>query len=175
MNATSRSVIEILFVSLLAVCPALAQNSDFGLLYGFRPCGDCPSSTYASGSEFNYGHQVVAVQAGDLYVEIPLVSVTNPVRNVDYLFAPGLRFKLATQSRFSLYGALGVGVASFGGTATASRTTSGTVDFAGGLDFRITRLLSLRVEARDFLTRPGLGGTEGRNHAMYFVGIALHF
>jgi hypothetical protein len=175
MNASSRSAIEILFVSLLAVCPALAQNSDLGLLSGFRPCGDCPSSTYASGSQFNYGYQVVATQAGDLYVEIPLVSSTNPVRNVDLLFAPGVRFRTPTQSRFSFYGAVGVGVASFGGTATASRTTSGTADFGGGVDCRLTRLLSLRVEARDFLTRPGLGGTEGRNHAMYFIGIALHF
>jgi hypothetical protein len=175
MNATARRAIEILFAAMLAGCPALAQNSDFGLLYGFRPCGDCPSTTFASGSQFNYGHQVVAAQAGDLYVEIPLVSATNPVGNVAYLFTPGVRFKLATQSRFSVYGALGVGVASFGGTATASRTTSGAVDFAGGTDFRITRLLSARVEARDFVTRPGLGGTDGRNHAMYFLGIAFHF
>jgi hypothetical protein len=175
MNTTSRSAIEIVFFSMLAICPTLAQNSDFGLLYGFRPCGDCPSSTVASGSQFNYGHQVVATLAGDLYVEIPLVSSTNPVGNVAYLFTPGLRYKLATQSRLSLYGALGVGVASFGGTATASRTTSGTVDFAGGADLRLTRLLSVRLEARDFVTRPGLGGTEGRNHAMYFVGIAFHF
>ena len=175
MNTTSRCAVEIVFASLLAVCPALAQNSDFGFLSGFRPCGDCPTSSYASGSEFNYGYQVVATQAGGLYIELPLVAVINPVRNVDYLFAPGLRFKFATQSRLSLYGALGFGIASFGGTATASRTTSGTADFAGGMDFRLTRLLSLRVEARDFLTRPGLGGTEGRNHAIYLAGIALHF
>jgi hypothetical protein len=175
MNSTSRRVIEIVFVSILAGFPAGAQNSDFGLLYGFRPCNNCPSSTVASGSQFNYGHQVVATQAGDLYVEIPLISSTNPVGNVAYLFTPGLRFKLATQSRFSLYGATGVGVASFGGTETTSRATSGAVDFAGAADFRLTRLLSVRVEARDFVTRPGLGGTDGRNHAMYFVGIAFHF
>jgi hypothetical protein len=175
MNTTSRCAIEIVFASMLASCPALAQNSDFGLLYGFRPCRECPRSTVASGSQFNYGYQLLSAQTGGLYVEFPLVSATNPVRNVTYLFAPGVRFKLASQSRFSLYGALGVGVATFGGTATASRTTSGAVDFAGGMDFRITRLLSARVEARDFVTRPGLGDTEGRNHAMYFLGIALHF
>ena len=168
-------LIKMMLLSIVSAVAVVAQNSDFGLLYGVSVCGDCKTSAVTSNSQLSYARQVLAPAAGDLYVEFPLVLATNPVGNTAYLFTPGVRFKLSTQSRVSVYGALGVGVASFGGTATASRTTSGALDFAGGLDFRLTRLLSLRVEARDFVTRPGLGGFTGRNHPVYSVGIGFHF
>ena len=44
-----------------------------------------------------------------------------------------------------------------------------------GGDFRLTRLLSLRGDARDFVTREGLGGVTGRNHSTFQAGIAFHF
>ena len=175
MRVWKAAAIKMGLVSMLAPVALLAQNSDLALLAGFRPCGDCRAGTVATGSQYTYGYQVLSTAAGDFYVEFPLVSDPNPVGNVAYLFAPGLRFRLPTHSRVAFYSSLGVGLASFGGTADAGRTTSGAVDFGGGVDFRFTRVLSLRVDVRDFVTRPRLGGTDGRNHAAYFLGVAFHF
>ena len=58
---------------------------------------------------------------------------------------------------------------------TSNRETSPAMDFGGGLDFRLTRLLSLRGDFRDFVTRAGLGNSTGRNRWMFLVGIAFHF
>jgi hypothetical protein len=57
----------------------------------------------------------------------------------------------------------------------SGNTTTGAFGFGGGLDFRLTRLLSLRAEGRDFVTRAGLGGESGRNHPFFTVGLGLHF
>jgi opacity protein-like surface antigen len=98
---------------------------------------------------------------------------------------PGIRFNVAPHSRVSLYVAAGVGPAVFGedtavaGAGFVRRDTSWTVgaafDFGGGLDFRLTRLVSLRVEACDFVTGRGLGGVEGRNHPIFSFGLGIHW
>ena len=54
-------------------------------------------------------------------------------------------------------------------------STAAAFGFGGGLDFRLTRLLSLRFEGRDFVTRAGLGGERGRTHPFFAVGIGFHF
>jgi hypothetical protein len=111
-------------------------------------------------------------------------SVVSSSSGFDVFFTPGVRLKISPQSRVSLYGAVGGGLASFTNTQstiapavsiTTGRVTTGALDFGGGLDLRLTRLLSLRGEARDFLTRRGLGGESGKNHGIYQVGIAFHF
>jgi len=102
------------------------------------------------------------------------------------LFTPGVRFKLPIQSRLSLYGVAGGGIGSFGKDETdvnrragvfigTSRTEHGVFDVGGGMDFRLTKLLSLRGEARDFITGRNLGGESGRNHPVYEFGLAFHF
>jgi hypothetical protein len=167
---------RILLAATLASGAVFAQNTDFGLLDGFTPCGTCPPGTAVQSFQMNYARQVLETPAGGLYLEFPLIlGNTNPAGNVAIFFAPGVRFKLATQSRLSYYGVAGVGIASFGGTAVGGRTVSGTVDFGGGIDVRLTRHLSVRGEARDFVTRSGLGGFRGRNHPIFSVGIGLHF
>jgi opacity protein-like surface antigen len=157
----------------------------------------------ASGSvtpsfQVNYAWQVLQ-RTADLYVELPLVipvrvsgtTVAGPngaasagSSGPDLFFTPGLRVKFSPESRVSFYAAAGVGIASFGATSTivppltvvaGSRQNSFAIGFGGGIDFRLTRLLSLRVDARDFVTRAGLGGVSGRNHAILQVGIAFHF
>jgi hypothetical protein len=148
--------------------------------------------------QLNYAWQVLE-RAADLYVELPLVIPVRASGTViagpsgaavagsagpDILFTPGVRLKFSPQSRVSFYGAAGFGVASFGATSTivapatvvpGSRQTAFAVGFGGGLDLRLTRLLSLRGDVRDFVTRTGLGGVSGRNHAIVQVGIAFHF
>jgi hypothetical protein len=201
MRTVASKALTLIAVSILAGCMARAQNSDLGILTGSagRPSEAVPGSNSRLESpwpwftQITYAWQLRDLPAGHLYIELPLVLGSNPsgvVANSDVstpgrntiFFAPGLRFKIPVRSRLSLYAALGVGIASFGvgdvpanSVVIPSRTSSGVVDFGGGLDFRITRLLSLRMEARDFVTRPGLGGYQGRNHPTFQIGVGFHF
>ncbi len=148
--------------------------------------------------QVNYAWQVLQ-RAVDLYVELPLVipirasgeTVVSPAgvsaagsSGPDLFFTPGVRLKISPESRVSFYGAAGFGIASFGGTSTivtpttvvaGGRKNSPAIGFGGGVDIRITRLLSLRGDVRDFVTESGLGGTTGRNHGIFQLGMAFHF
>ena len=142
----------------------------------------------------SFGYQFVSTAAGSLYVEGPLTyvfgankttagqTIPSPSRNTWY-FTPGARFKFLTGTRVSFYGALGAGAARFterdytiNGALTATADTSfhPALDFAAGVDLRLVRFMSLRAEARDFITAPGLGGTAGYNHPVFLAGIAFH-
>ena len=160
-------------------------------------------TTTASGSvspslQLNYAWQVRKSKT-DLYVEGPLEivmresgSVTNGPGGTsvsgsagpDLFFTPGVRVKFSPEARVSFYGAAGAGVASFTGAVFVSpssvesstgRRNSYAIGFGGGIDFRLTRLLSLRGDVRDFITESGLGGATGRNHAIGQFGLAFHF
>jgi hypothetical protein len=191
---------NVLGLMLLAGC-LQAQNSDLGLLLGISVVsGHVDLGTRVSGlvgahGQINYAAQLREYSAGKLYLELPLLiggHANGSVSNVVYGSAggvisltPGIRFNVAPHSRVSLYAAIGVGPAVFGddkslvGAGFVRTNTSWTVaaalDFGGGLDFRLTRLVSLRVEARDFVTGRGLGGVRGRNHPIYSFGLGLHW
>jgi len=148
--------------------------------------------------QLNYAWQVLQRRV-DLYVELPLTvqvrlsgeTVTGPALRVDIgnaapdiYFTPGVRLKISPQSRVSFYGAAGFGIASFGATSfvlpgpvsvSNPRQNSPAFDFGGGVDIRLTRLLSLRGEVRDFVTYHDVGGETGRHHAIFQFGIAFHF
>jgi hypothetical protein len=182
--AMTTAWLKIVLVTTLAGGAAFAQNSDLAILtgaevlYGRQVILSGATEEGISvrlGTQLNYARQVVDAKAGGLYVEFPLIYNVNSVGNANITFTPGVRFKLATQSRLSPYFAAGVGVTSSGGTAFLSRSTSAAVDFGAGLDIRLTRLLSLRTELRDYVARRGLGGYQGRNHPIYSLGIAFHF
>jgi hypothetical protein len=86
--------------------------------------------------------------------------------------------------RISLFGALGAG---YGGFTTPTLTSDNPPDLktndvnhlvigaGGGLDIRLVRILSLRVDVRDFVTGRDLSGVPGRNHVLPMVGVAFHF
>jgi hypothetical protein len=105
--------------------------------------------------------------------------------NHTIFFTPGVRFHHTVHPRVALYGAAGGGVAWLSGqlasvgpglfTYGTERTATGALGFGGGLDFRLSRWLSLRAEGRDFVTRAGLGGESGRNHPFFTVGVGFHF
>jgi hypothetical protein len=148
--------------------------------------------------QLNYAWQI-RQRAVDLYVELPLVIpfrvsgsvVTGPGGAIvtgnsgpDVYFTPGLRIKFSPESRVSFYGAAGFGIASFAGAEVVAshaaavaegRRNSPALGFGGGLDLRLTRLLSLRGDVRDFVTEAGLGDVSGRNHGIFQLGIAFHF
>jgi opacity protein-like surface antigen len=148
--------------------------------------------------QINYAGQVLQ-RAVDLYIEVPLVVAVRASGTVvsgpggtavagsagpDLFFTPGVRLKFSPESRVSFYAAAGFGIASFSATstivapalvATDSRQNSPAFGFGGGVDIRLTRLLSLRGDIRDFVTQRGLGEVTGRNHGLFQLGIAFHF
>lgn len=191
-----------LVLLLFAGC-ASAQNNDLGLLLGISgPTSSVNSGTgtRVSGSvgahgQINYAMQLRETGAGRLYLELPVLfggqasgtvssAVTSSAGGMIF-FTPGVRLNLSPLSRVSFYAAAGVGPAAFDETktvvskayysASTGWTVSAAVDFGGGLDLRLTRLISLRAEARDFVTGRGLGGVEGRNHPIFGFGIGFHW
>ncbi len=191
---------SIILLGALAGKSALAQNSDLGLLLGVSGVrvssfANRTSVSVGASGQVNYAYQVHGTEVGDLYLEFPVVLAASSNVGVSryfvsraagatILFTPGLRFKLRTHSRITLYGAIGAGVGSFAGVqnlvvwngfAEQGRIASPAFGFGGGADIRLTRLLSLRGEVRDFVTRSLLGGTLGRQHVFGAAGIGFHF
>jgi hypothetical protein len=193
-----------LFLLFLTAGAVLAQNTDLGLLLGVSGptsrvdvgTGVKISNSVGGSGQVNFAFQVSDTKAGRLYVELPVLfggysrssilggNLSSSVGGSVY-FTPGVRWNIFPHSRVSLYAALGGGPAAFQedsahlGRNLVSTTTSWTVRpavaFGGGLDFRLTRLLSLRMEARDFVSGKGLGGVEGRNHVIYGFGLGFHW
>lgn len=184
----------------LAGPAALAQNSDLGLLAGITlPTNEVSTdrirSAVGASGQVNYAYQIFGSRAGEIFLEFPVVihagssaEVTRlgvlAAQGATILFTPGVRFKLPLHSRLSLYAALGGGIGAFGGNQVAvsrlgadagNRQVSPALDFGGGVDIRLTRLLSVRGEVRDFVSLSGLGGTSGRHHVIGQGGIAFHF
>ena len=154
-----------------------------------------PGATWFLGAQINYARQLKEYNAGRLYLELPLLIgartsgtvagyVMGSVQTGIY-FTPGVRFNINLDPRISLYVAGGAGLASFNentayvGKGVITRTngwsTSLAGAFGGGLDFRLTRLISLRAEVRDFVSRPGIGLTDGRNHPVFGFGMGFHW
>jgi hypothetical protein len=97
-----------------------------------------------------------------------------------------MRLKTPTYGRVSFYGVLGGGFGWFSKVDSVFTAPNGTVevnsglhirpvaDFAGGIDLRLSRMLSLRGEARDFVSAANLGGVPGHNHPVFLVGLVFH-
>jgi hypothetical protein len=183
-------------------CAQGVQNNDFSMTFGpafasstitnGSPVTQGTTSGPAFSLQTNYGYEFASTKAGNFYVEVadtivsdpgitaPGVSVSN--RN-SYYITPGVRLKIPTGTRLSFYVATGVGAADFHefdeffGPQPTSRTISTwhlAFDFGGGIDFRISRWLSLRADARDYVSGAGLGGSIGHNHAVVGFGVAIH-
>jgi len=142
---------------------------------------------------YGYGYQILRKSAASLWVEFaPAFGGVDPVKGsigggADLswkVFDSGLRFMIPVQSRISVYGVAGAGPGFFqetvikGGANPSLGSTStvhGVFDFGGGVDFRLTRRLSIRGEFRDYVTGAGLSGVAGRHHPLAFGGVAFHF
>ena len=196
-----RTGLLLTLLSIAISAPVRAQNSDLGFLVGVSPLR--ARSTIANGTisssadaniQLDYSVQLHETGLGALYLELPLAvvfhasSVVGPgVTSSEHdiiFFTPGIRWKLWVHSRVSFYAALGGGLASFGSntssvgagiTSTSSRTAGAAMDFGGGIDFRVTRLISIRCEGRDYVTRSDAGGFSGVNHAALDLGVGFHF
>ncbi len=148
-------------------------------------------------TQLSFAYQVASTKAGNLWIEtpftytwqgtgsIPIAAIGSFSKDVTYI-TPGLRLKTRTFRRVSFYGAAGGGYAGFwkidgvvsgpNGTVAANTSfhPSGVFDYAGGVDLRLSRLLSLRVEGRDFVSAANLGGVTGHNHPVFLIGLAFH-
>ena len=134
-------------------------------------------------------------KSGRLYLELPLLvgghvrtdvgsGVLTSNRGTIF-FTPGIRGNLPIHSRVSLYGAAGAGLAgghrndvsaSAGQVITFNRYTVGLAgSIGGGLDLRLSRLMSLRGEVRDFLSGTGFNGTTGHHYAIFGFGVGFHW
>jgi opacity protein-like surface antigen len=195
-------VIRVLACAILGSGIAVAQNSDLGLLLGVSvrtsgtiSPGRVEGSASASG-QINYAIQLREANAGLLYLELPLMitgsdkgviagNITSSKSTAVFFFTPGVRWHYTIHPRVALYGSLGGGIAVLASntgliapgvvSSSSDSAVTGALGFGGGLDFRLTRLLSLRAEGRDFVTRAGLGGETGHNHAIFSLGVGFHF
>jgi hypothetical protein len=193
-----RALLPVILAIAAASSAAFAQNSDIGVLFGVSAPVTTVGAGHVSSSvggsfELNYAAQVHESKAGQLYVELPFFvnarvddhvgggSVVTGVRD-SIFFTPGVKYRFTPTSRVSFYAVLGGGLASFGRlvevvgpgvTNINSRSTTAAMDFGGGLDFRLTRLLSLRFEGRDAVTSSKYDGAA--HHTLFLFGVGFHF
>jgi opacity protein-like surface antigen len=190
---------RILFLAALTAGGAWAQNSDLGILLGAslthtRVSGRNVSTNVSGGLQINYAIQLKETVAGRLYLELPLIVtggvrsnvasglVTSSVGSTIFL-TPGVRWKFTPVSRVSFYAAAGGGIGSFSGhyaavgggnvIAETGWKTTGAFGVGGGIDLRVTRLVSFRGEYRDAMTRRSLDGAV--HHSLVMIGVGLHF
>jgi hypothetical protein len=188
-----------ILAGLLLCGAASAQNSDLGLLLGVGSVRTTvvrtrTESQVSAHGQINYAAQLKEWPGARLYLELPLLmggqvrstvsrGVSASTGAIVY-FTPGVRCNVPIHNRVSLYGTAGAGLAGFGGNR-ANVNNSGISASSGfeaalagaagaGMDFRLSRLMSLRFEARDFITRAGLTSS-GHNHLVYGFGVGFHW
>lgn len=156
---------------------AFAQRSELGLMLGaFQPRDRVSGSArleIGTGMSLyaNYGLRVVDGEKAALFLEVPFIATPQhkigstlggATRDVATIYVtPGLRLKFAPRGRIAPYVAGGAGWALFEQSTTtldgrandAPRLLSrGAVNFGGGVDVRLWRFVSVRGEARDFIS-----------------------
>jgi hypothetical protein len=145
----------------------------------------------------NYGHHLVGTRVAAVYGEIEFVAIPNRgvtsatavvAQNYASLYVtPGVRLKLFPRWRLSPWAAIGGGYALYEESAQLSNgqnTTNkflnrGVLDYAGGVDYRLFRLIGLRGEVRDFLSgNPNLNAaptSSTQHNVVASGGILLRF
>jgi len=150
--------------------------------------------------QITYAYQLPKPGNGHIWIEVPVTFAVRGSNTVDGTFVsavntnnwfitPGLRFKSRKFGRVSFYAAVGGGLGLFNVVENGVGGTNGTVfatttvhphpvlDFAGGIDVRLSRLISLRAELRDFVSSEnaaGISAPPGHNHWAPLVGLAFH-
>jgi len=181
--------------------PRFFQNSDIYFMAGpasnqSQVIGGTNVTVYGSKgytTNVGYGYQIMRQSAASLWVELsPGVNVTptadtanipGSISQQSTISTLGVRLMVPVQSRISFFGAVGGGVGDFSNPNLTSdnppdlKTTDvyhGVFDFGGGVDIRLSRFFSIRVDARDYVTGRDLGGVPGRNHFLPVVGVVFH-
>jgi hypothetical protein len=96
----------------------------------------------------------------------------------------GLRVKVPVTSRISVFAAAGGGFGDFNNPTLSTdnppvlktvHVSKGVFGGGGGADFRLMRILSLRLDVRDYVTVRNVSGIPGRNHVLPMFGLVLHW
>jgi hypothetical protein len=190
-----------LLIALLHTCALLAQNNEVSLYSGLMRHSSVvrPDSTkieYRSAGMFNIANQCAAGSFGRLSLEFPIMwadgryqSSTRALlgrKATTTFLTPGLRFERNLSKRATVYATAGLGIVTTNERVSIQRpgftaTSTGTAyrvglagNIGGGIDLRLTRLLSIRFETRDFITKRN--STLFRRHNITpLVGLAFHF
>lgn len=179
------------------LCPA--QNADLAVLFYVRHSSyeynNPPVVTKTSSTTISIGI-ISAVQIRErgphrLYVEFPYLLPRGFRTSVEggriktgrqpWTISAGPRYQYALTDRWSIYAAAGAGAAGYSQTVTQSspfsvvRSTEirPTVSYGGGLDCRLTKLISLRGELRHFILLGNFPGS--RNGFAPSFGAGIHF
>jgi len=148
------------------------------------------SDSVGAAFTWGYGYQVWHSAAGSLWVDISSAfeaphqrtSILPGNVEMDTTYtAPGVRFMVPVQAKISLYAVAGGGAGFYsvprvtGDMVFLRSPIHGVFDFGGGLDVRLNRSFSLRVELRDYISGHNLSGVAGPNHLLPTAGLAYHF
>ena len=141
---------------------------------------------------WSFGYQVARTSAASLWIDLPFMftaggsgagSIGGSFNTYMSPYTPGFRFMVPVQQRVSIYGIAGGGFGFFGyptikidsgPTVSTNTTLHGVFEFGGGIDIRLTQHLSIRGEARDYMTGVGLSGATGHQHLVPLIGVAFH-
>jgi opacity protein-like surface antigen len=177
------------------------QNTDIYMLAGpaITSSSTIPGAnvtveaTTGYASVTGYGYQIARTRGGSVWIDfspafvLPGLSgstIGGSVNNNFVSFTLGLRFMVPIHSRIAIFGTVAGGGGSFnypfieGGTdprVSSNSTVHGVFQFGGGVDFRLTKTLSIRGELRDYVTGSGLSGSTGPHHLVPLMGVAFHF
>jgi hypothetical protein len=202
------SLTRLAVVVMVSVCAcatqATAQKNELSGLVGRTFISDqvITTSTFSDNKlnfgggltfEGAYARRVLGEGSLSLSLEVPFVFNvdedlhlhTNPVSAgyKSYFVTPAARLNVFSKSAVSLWGSVGGGFGYFHGSTDVTNTkmsnTTGVFQFGGGLDVRLIRKYSLRLEARDFWSGvPELGVTtdKSRQHNLFVgAGVIWHF
>jgi opacity protein-like surface antigen len=200
-------ILRVVLLTLGAAAAALAQRNEFGLSVGAmlsQSRGILPPLivNLNSGIAFqaDYAHRVLT---GNDYVALygDLVVSGNPQRTISsatgsatrdvasFFVVPGIRIKFAPNAKVSPWFSIGPGYTLYrqsttslnGFPNTAPRDLSRlAVGYGGGLDWKVARIVSLRLELRDFYSTgspaynlPSISG--GQHNYIAGGGFVLRF
>ena len=193
----------LLMLGLVSAAVSSAQNSDTGVLFSFRRSSYSFNNPPNEVKATSNGVSVSLVQAFQLrergphrlYIEIPLVTAGGVSESVQRrepnllvetrgqisTLSAGPRYQYAISDRWSVYAVADFGVAWYDQSSVssspfrASKHTEANPAFGygGGVDFRLSKLISLRGEIRQFVL---FGAVPGSRFGLSpSLGVAVHF
>jgi hypothetical protein len=144
------------------------------------------------GTVFDIGYHVMRKTNVGLWVEYVEInaspagetaSIPGKIELGGFMAVPGVRLMVPLQSRISVFGAAGGGWGFFSYPGLSSDSppkllspmaNHGVFDVGAGVNFRLSRFFSIRVDVRDYVTGRDLDGATGRNHVLPVLGLVFH-
>ena len=158
-----KNVARLLALTCFLVTPLLihAQSNELAFTLGgnFVTNNDFGVDT-TFGAEASYAHTLFHLPRVSLMGELPVAfgakNILRPGGGIgsatgfsSIFVTPGVKLRIDAL-RFSPYFVVGGGVAHFNGQNGSLNTTTGAVDFGGGVDWRVLPHIGLRGEVRDY-------------------------